>query len=115
MIEKVIAERDALRDELEELRANIRQAQAHAAHYWHAQIEIAVAAALDAHATPPAVQAQPVALTQALICEMTDDTREVFDASGSETPQVVRDVIEYVASWLQVYAEKRAAAQGDNQ
>ena len=38
--------------------------------------------------------------------EMLADTREVFDAGGSETPQVVRDVIEYVKSWVTVYSEK---------
>lgn len=42
--------------------------------------------------------------------EMLADAREVFDANGSETPQVVRDVIEYVASWREVYADKSRAA-----
>lgn len=42
--------------------------------------------------------------------EMLADTREVFDAGGSETPQVVRDVIEYVASWVTVYREKNHPA-----
>lgn len=42
--------------------------------------------------------------------EMIDDTREVFDASGPETPQVVRDVIEYVKSWAEVYLQKRLDA-----
>ena len=42
--------------------------------------------------------------------EMLADAREVFDANGSETPQVVRDVIEYVASWGDVYADKSRAA-----
>lgn len=42
--------------------------------------------------------------------EMLADTREVFDAGGSETPQVVRDVIEYVASWVTVYSEKNRPA-----
>lgn len=41
---------------------------------------------------------------------MLADTREVFDAGGSETPQVVRDVIEYVASWVTVYSEKNHPA-----
>ena len=42
--------------------------------------------------------------------EMLADTREVFDAGGSETPQVVRDVIEYVKSWVTVYSEKNYPA-----
>ena len=42
--------------------------------------------------------------------EMLADTREVFDAGGSETPQVVRDVIEYVKSWVTVYSEKNHPA-----
>ena len=42
--------------------------------------------------------------------EMLADTREVFDAGGSETPQVVRDVIEYVRSWVTVYSEKNHPA-----
>ena len=42
--------------------------------------------------------------------EMLADAREVFDANGSETPQVVRDVIEYIASWGDVYADKSRAA-----
>lgn len=42
--------------------------------------------------------------------EMLADTREVFDAGGSETPQVVRDVIEYVKSWVTVHSEKNHPA-----
>ena len=42
--------------------------------------------------------------------EMLADTREVFDAGGSETPQVVRDVIEYVKSWVTVYSDKNHPA-----
>lgn len=42
--------------------------------------------------------------------EMLADTKEFFDANGTETPQVVRDVIEYVASWITVYNEKRHPA-----
>jgi hypothetical protein len=41
---------------------------------------------------------------------MLTDTRETFDADGGETPQVVRDVIEYVASWVTVYREKNHPA-----
>lgn len=44
--------------------------------------------------------------------EMLADTKEVFDANGTETPQVVRDVIEYVASWITVYNEKHRPAPG---
>lgn len=44
--------------------------------------------------------------------EMLADTKEVFDANGTETPQVVRDVIEYVASWIIVYNEKHHPAPG---
>ena len=44
--------------------------------------------------------------------EMLADTKEVFDANGTEAPQVVRDVIEYVASWINVYNEKRHPAPG---
>lgn len=40
--------------------------------------------------------------------DLIADTREVFDASGSETPQSVRDVIEYVDSWLQVQVGRAA-------
>lgn len=48
----------------------------------------------------------------AWIDEMLADTKEVFDANGTETPQVVRDVIEYVASWITVYNEKHRFAPG---
>ena len=41
---------------------------------------------------------------------MLADARETFDADGGETPQVVRDVIEYVASWATVYREKNHPA-----
>lgn len=49
------------------------------------------------------------------IKDMLFDTRETFDADGSETPQVVRDVIEYVASWLQVYTDKSRGAQAQQE
>lgn len=58
----------------------------------------------DTQAAPDAV----VPLTTALINQMVSDTKEVFEAKGPETPQVVRDVIEYMSSWLSVYAHKRA-------
>lgn len=65
---------------------------------------------LDDEAVPlydhsaPSVPATPEPV--AWLDEMLADTREVFDANGSETPQVVRDVIEYVASWVTVHSEK---------
>lgn len=40
--------------------------------------------------------------------EMIEDTKEVFDYGSQETPQLVRDVIEYVKSWM-LAAEDRAA------
>lgn len=55
--------------------------------------------------------AEPVAWLD----EMLADTREVFDAGGSETPQVVRDVIEYVKSWVTVYSEKNHQAPAAHQ
>ena len=39
----------------------------------------------------------------AMRSELATDIREVFDANGPETPQIVRDVIEYADSWLQAY------------
>lgn len=35
--------------------------------------------------------------------ELIADLREVFNASGKETPQIVRDVIEHADSWLRAY------------
>lgn len=63
------------------------------------------AAIQQAEAQQPAT-GEPVAWLD----EMLADTREVFDAGGSETPQVVRDVIEYVKSWVTVYSEKNHPA-----
>ena len=48
-----------------------------------------------------------------ILREMLADTREVFDANGSETPQVVRDVIEFVASWIGVYTDKSSGITGE--
>jgi hypothetical protein len=39
--------------------------------------------------------------------ELKSSCREVFDADGPETLQVVRDVIEYADSWLAVFLQKR--------
>lgn len=47
-----------------------------------------------------------VPLTHELIREARQDAVEVFGAEGRETPQIVRDVIEYMTSWMQVYADK---------
>ena len=57
-----------------------------------------------------AVQPPATSAPAAWLDEMLADTREVFDAGGSETPQVVRDVIEYVKSWVTVYSEKNHQA-----
>ena len=46
-------------------------------------------------------------LVDDIVRPLIDDTSEVFCANGPETPQVVRDVIEYVQSWLEVYFDKR--------
>ena len=62
---------------------------------------------VDVYAHPP--QRKP--LVDDVIRPLIDDTSEVFDASGSETPQVVRDVIEYVQSWLEVYFDKRGIGE----
>ena len=59
--------------------------------------------AWDAAAAPQ--QRKP--LVDEIVRPLIDDTSEVFDANGPETPQVVRDVIEYVQSWLEVYFDKR--------
>ena len=44
----------------------------------------------------------------AMRSELATDIREVFDANGPETPQIVRDVIEYADSWLQAYIQRKA-------
>ena len=58
-------------------------------------------------ASPAQPAAQP--LTDEVVRDMLADTREVFDANGPETSQEVRDVIEYVSSWLRVYIDKPRA------
>lgn len=65
----------------------------------------------SAFSAQQAVTAQSIArpdqpLTKAVVQEMLRDTREVFDSDGLDTPEIVHDVIEYVASWLAVYADK---------
>ena len=67
---------------------------------------IAAASALRTALAQQPATGEPVAWLD----EMLADTREVFDAGGSETPQVVRDVIEYVKSWVTVYSEKNHQA-----
>lgn len=69
------------------------------------RLDVAINALRSALAQQPA-RGEPVAWLD----EMLADTREVFDANGSETPQVVRDVIEYVASWVTVHSEKNHPA-----
>ena len=65
------------------------------------------------YAAPVAAQPQPVSRAEGLDsirANLIADAREVFDASGPETPQSVRDVIEYVDSWLSVFAQKQSLA-----
>ena len=71
-------------------------------------IEIAIEALRTAIQQAEAKTDDPVAWLD----EMLVDTKEVFDANGTETPQVVRDVIEYVASWITVYNERRHPTPG---
>ena len=47
-------------------------------------------------------------MLDAMRSELATDIREVFDANGPETPQIVRDVIEYADSWLQAYIQRKA-------
>ena len=53
-------------------------------------------------------QAAQAAPNDSLRAELVSDLREVFDADGVETPQLVRDIIEYADSWLSVFIQKRA-------
>lgn len=62
-------------------------------------------------AAAPAGQAAVVPLTSELVRELMADTREVFSADRLGTPQDVRDVIEYMGTWLTVFLEKRQAAR----
>jgi len=64
------------------------------------------------YATAQPAPARVPVLTQELIREARQDAVEVFDAEGPETPQIVREVIEYMASWLVVYADKAGTAYG---
>ncbi len=61
---------------------------------------------------PEAPASQPAENTwaqlDAMRSELATDIREVFDANGPETPQIVRDVIEYADSWLQAYIQRKA-------
>ena len=47
----------------------------------------------------------------AVRADLIADLREVFDANGLETPQSTRDVIEYVDSWLSVFAQRQAGGR----
>lgn len=42
-----------------------------------------------------------------LRADLINDLREVFYSASAETPQAVRDVIEYADSWLSVYVQRR--------
>lgn len=50
----------------------------------------------------------PWVASDTMRADLIADLHDVFDTSGSETPQIVRDVIEYANSWLQVYIQKKA-------
>ena len=69
---------------------------------------------VDADRAMRAAQAAPHpaentwAQLDAMRSELATDIREVFDANGPETPQIVRDVIEYADSWLQAYIQRKA-------
>ncbi len=65
---------------------------------------------LQALITAQAPQPGEPAVSQmdALRSDLIAALREVFDPDELETPQMVRDVIEYADSWLQVYIQKRA-------
>lgn len=81
----------------------------HAAPY--RAIDVYRAMVLAAPAAPKAAP-QPaentLAQLDAMRSELAADIREVFDANGPETPQIVRDVIEYADSWLQAYIQRKA-------
>ncbi len=50
---------------------------------------------------------QPAAIgMDALRADLINDLREVFYTASPETPQDIRDVIEYADSWLSVYIRK---------
>lgn len=54
-------------------------------------------------------EAAPAAVPDDVIRkELVRDLNEVFEPKGAETPQIVRDVIEYTDSWLSVFIQKRA-------
>ncbi len=57
----------------------------------------------------PSAPVAPAAVPDDVIRkELVRDLNEVFEPKGAETPQIVRDVIEYTDSWLSVFIQKRA-------
>lgn len=60
-----------------------------------------------AQAAPQPVE-HPWVASDTMRADLIADLREVFGTSESETPQIVRDVIEYANSWLQVCIQKKA-------
>ena len=60
-----------------------------------------------AQAAPQPVE-HPWVASDTMRADLIADLHDVFDTSGSETPQIVRDVIEYANSWLQVCIQKKA-------
>lgn len=60
-----------------------------------------------AQAAPQPVE-HPWVASDTMRADLIADLHDVFDTSGSETPQIVHDVIEYANSWLQVYIQKKA-------
>ena len=61
--------------------------------------------AMRATKAAPQPAENTLAQLDAMRSELATDIREVFDANGPETPQIVRDVIEYADSWLQAYIQ----------
>ena len=60
-----------------------------------------------AQAAPQPVE-HPWVASDTMRADLIADLHDVFDTSGSETPQIVRDVIEYADSWLQAYIQRKA-------
>ena len=60
-----------------------------------------------AQAAPQPVE-HPWVASDTMRADLIADLREVFGTSESETPQIVRDVIEYANSWLQACIQKKA-------
>ena len=58
-------------------------------------------------AAPQPVE-HPLVASDTMRADLIADLHDVFDANGPETPQIVRDVIEYADSWLQVVIQRKA-------